>query len=181
MTYAFVGDSHMQALGPLLKRLLPNVTYHAKPGWSVKKWAQQPPQISADVTVFVLGGNDRERDPSKYEADVRNLLQSASGKVLWVGPSYAKGEIGTWHARTRELQRVLFSKLGIRWIDSYPWTKENLRSDGVHFTSAGYQTWAQELAREITAQRQLGYWWVLPLSGALALAVALRARARARA
>lgn len=177
MTPLFLGDSHMQVLGPLLKRAFPGSTYYAKPGWSVKKWAASPPDWGdADTAVIVLGGNDRERDPKKYEADVQRLLKGAPKNVIWIGPSYGKGDTGAWHARTRDLQRALFSKMGVRWIDSYPWTRENHRSDGVHFTNAGYRTWAEGLAAEIKAQRQLSYWWLLPLSGGVALALALRAR-----
>jgi hypothetical protein len=140
----------MQVLGPLLKRLLPNVTYYAQPGWSVKRWAAAPPKVTADRVIVVLGGNDREISKT-YAATLKKFLSTLQGKeVLWFGPSQAKGEIGAWHERTRQLQKSLLPEMGVRWIDSSPWTGSDYRSDGVHFTSKGYQRWAEGISGAVS-------------------------------
>lgn len=179
---AIIGDSHTQVLGPLLRRLLPNVVaVYANPGWSVKRWAAAPPDVSqADRVIVILGGNDRESSKT-YPATLRKFISNLQGKqVIWFGPSQASGDVGKYHEQTRKLQASILPGLVSSWVDSSPWTGSDHRSDGVHFTSKGYQRWAEGIAREVQASRQLSYWWLLPVTGVLALtgAVILHQRGR---
>lgn len=153
MKTAIIGDSHTQALGPLLRRLLPNVVaVYANPGWSVKRWAAAPPDVSqADRVIVILGGNDRETSKT-YPTTLQKFLVNLRGKqVIWFGPPQASGEIGTYHERTRQLQASLLPGMGVRWIDSTPWTGSDHRSDGVHFTSRGYQRWAEGITGAVNS------------------------------
>lgn len=173
MTYDLIGDSHMQALGPLLRRFLPTgsvLSVQAQPGWSVKRWAAAPPKVTADRVIVVLGGNDRETSKT-YAATLKKFLSTLQSKeVLWFGPSQAKGEIGAWHERTRQLQKSLLPGMGVRWIDSSPWTGSDYRPDGVHFTGKGYQRWAEGISGAVS-QAGTAQGSVIPWVGGGLLAV----------
>ncbi len=149
MAAVLIGDSQAQGLKPMLTRLMPGLRVEARPGWSEARWASVVADVvgGADTVIFQLGGNNR-RSGERYAQDVDALLRAAKGaRVLWIGPTRAlQGEVATWHERTAGMQRALLAARGVPWFDSRTVTQTGQRSDGVHFTPAGYARWGEALA-----------------------------------
>lgn len=157
---ALIGDSHMEALGPRLRQLLPAelgatvVRTEARRGWSAKRYRQTAaiPALAAgaDVVVIELGGNDASSGigPEEHARDVATLVRAAApAQVVWVGPGVTlRPELEAYRAPIREAQRQVVPALGGAWIDGQPLTRaQDLRSDRVHYTGPGYARWAAAL------------------------------------
>jgi len=167
-----IGDSHVEALGPRLMRLLPGVGlqplgYTARRGWSEARY-KAAGDVRAfarahgvpDVVVFSLGGNNQNFNATTYRGTVETLLTAArragASQIVWVGPasgtpsvSAAAADAAARHQRTAELQATLMPTLGVHWVDSRPLTLGGNAPDGVHFTRTGYDTWATSLVHEL--------------------------------
>jgi len=156
MRIALLGDSQMQGLAPHLKPALEamgaEVTHvTANQGWSTARFLGSGVVSSAtggsDLAILCLGGND-DYGPSEASAYLATLealrRQIQSPHVLWLGPATSMDtDVEARHLATARLQRELVPKLaGATWLDSRPYTTLHFRSDGVHFTSSGYELWA---------------------------------------
>lgn len=183
---AVFGDSHMEALGPRLSRSLPslgvvltNVT--ARRGWSVPGYlsAGDVPELvrGADVVVIELGGNDASlrRSPERHAEEVGRLLDQVGRekKVLWISPGVTlRADLESYRGPIRGAQKKVVEEAGGVWIDSRPLTSSGqLRSDGVHFSAAGYDQWAAGLQSKLAAaSTKAPRWWIGPaVAGGAAL------------
>lgn len=157
---ALIGDSHMEALGPRLRQLLPAqlgaivVRVEPRRGWSTKRYRQTGAvsalAAGADVVVIELGGNDASVGigPTEHARDVSALVRAAApAKVIWVGPGVTlRPDLEAYRAPIREVQRQVVPALGGAWIDGQSLTRaQDLRSDRVHYTAPGYERWATAL------------------------------------
>jgi len=166
--WVLVGDSHLHrvALGGHFISAIERagnqvVGVFQNNGWSLSRYhrtdlAQQLARLQPDVVLFSLGGNNRQAE-SDYRDSLRWALQAARAagarEIRWVGPATARDDLAPttarWHRATAEFQRRHLPPLaadvgvGLRWVDSLPITRAHHRDDGVHFTRAGYATWAQ--------------------------------------
>lgn len=160
-TLALIGDSHAQAIWPRVQRALASTEYsvvllEANPGWSEASYRSRAPELPAqlkqaapNVVVFGLGGN-AQKTGEAYAEDVRWLVAAAKDagakRIIWYGPATSVASINldaaTRHERTADAQKILLPELGVEWYDSRPLTMTEHRSDGVHFTPAGYDRWA---------------------------------------
>jgi lysophospholipase L1-like esterase len=167
-TLALIGDSHTQALWPRVsKALAPSgytvVLQEAQPGWSEASFRSKKSDLPArlvdarpEVVVIELGGN-AQKVGDAYAEDVRWLVSAAKDagaqRILWYGPATSVASINqdaaTRHERTAEAQKTLLPALGVEWHDSRPLTLTDQRSDGVHFTNAGYDRWAADIVASV--------------------------------
>lgn len=186
---AFIGDSHMQGLKPRLERMIPGANLlriEARPGWSARRYARSGdvPRLTrgADVVVFELGGNDASAgiSPIQHGEDVRKLIMQAQpAKVIWVAPGITgRSELEANRARLKPIQKKLVQAADGVWIDGHKLTdRKYLRSDLVHYTSAGYDAYAKALARKLARLGRGAPPWVLPVGvGAAAVGGLLLAR-----
>lgn len=157
-TINIIGDSHTGALGPRLKVLLePNdVDWDSFPGFSTARVLSElnarPPR-PADLTVIILGGNDFGNQASARVALVRFLRANKGGKLLWVGPAFAADEdVDVRHHAQAMAQAAQMPSLNVPWMSSAPATPTGHGRDGVHFTKAGYDTWAAAIATRIESE-----------------------------
>jgi lysophospholipase L1-like esterase len=189
-TIALVGDSHMEALGPRLKRALlaagaRSVSVVARRGWSARRYVQSVEGRAqlraagrADLVFIDLGGNNQEFRPGTYREQLRDLLEQVGrpSRVIWIGPPASSmdraPETAARHQKTAELQRSILPPWGVRWIDSRPFTRADWAPDGVHFTRAGYDRWAARLVKSFDATS--GVIWLL--AGILGVALVLGRR-----
>jgi len=164
MKINILGDSHVAALGPRLKKLLSadDVWFDAYPGFSTAKLMstleaqaefEGTKPRPADLTIVVLGGNDfGDRELARAHM-LEYLAEIGAGKILWVGPAYSKDTaVDARHRMQAESQANQFELLGVPWLDSYPATQHDHAADGVHFTSHGYDTWAEHIAEVVRKQ-----------------------------
>lgn len=187
---ALIGDSHMQALGPRLQRILGSrvVRVEAQPGWSTRSYlnAGTLPALArgADVVVVELGGNDASShmSPSAHATNVERVTEQVRpARVVWVGPGVtARADLEALRGPIRDAQKRVVEAGGDSWLDARPMTKlDELRTDGVHFSASGYDRWAQVLAMELTRERMtLGTgvpWWAGPVALGVAGLVAIGA------
>lgn len=167
-TLALIGDSHTQALWPRVsKALAPSgytvVLQEAQPGWSEASFRSKKSDLPArlaearpEVVVIELGGN-AQKVGDAYAEDARWLVTAAKDagakRILWYGPATSVASINqdaaTRHERTANTQSTLLPSLGVEWHDSRPLTLTDQRSDGVHFTSAGYDRWAADIVASV--------------------------------
>lgn len=174
-TVAIVGDSHMEALGPRLRRdLLARgarvLLVEARRGWSTARYVARrdvtiPP---ADIVVVELGGNDRPTTESSYASTIRAFLEMVPqrSKVIWVGPAVEATD-RVDHDRVAVLQRRILGRLGKTWWDARPMTSvADLRSDRLHFTARGYDAWATKLSDRLDSS---GLGPIVLAAGALVL------------
>jgi lysophospholipase L1-like esterase len=167
---ALVGDSHMEALGPRLRRALiakgaRHVLVEANRGKSAR-WYSRTSEgraalrraRAADVVIVELGGNNREFDRDTYLSMMGSVIAQVSGpgakKVIWVGPPASNParapEVAEFHEKTSRLQTIGARAAGAsRWIDSRPMTRSGWAPDGVHFTRDGYDRWASSLMKKL--------------------------------
>jgi lysophospholipase L1-like esterase len=163
-----IGDSHMEALGPRLQRLMPErldvqvVGVEARRGWSTRRYLQSGdlPRLrgDADVAVVELGGNDAAAriGPDAHATDVRRVMDVlAPARVIWVGPGVTtRADLESYRGPIRHAQKRTVEERGGSWIDSQPLTAEGkLARDGVHFTASGYTEWANALLGELHTPR----------------------------
>ncbi|HEY5657770.1 MAG TPA: SGNH/GDSL hydrolase family protein [Myxococcota bacterium] len=169
-----IGDSHVEALGPQLKRRLGllgvNVIgFTYRRGWSTGRYnrARDVARLvlkhgRPDVVVLSLGGNGRPRSRSGYEKIlirmVRAVRSTGVEHIVWNGPptslaavSKRSADAARRHEQNAEWQRELLPAMGVCWVDSRPMTKTGHARDGVHFTlRTGYPAWADQLAHELS-------------------------------
>ncbi len=146
-----LGDSHTEALGPQLRKLLSehDVRYQFFRGASTRRAAaKMAPPAGADAVVVELGGNDFSTAGGARKALVAALrLRNPGVPIIWFGPAHATNRsVGPRHDAQAVHQRRQLPELGVRWVDSRPWTKTGHRADGVHFTQGGYRPWAAKIA-----------------------------------
>lgn len=160
MRINIIGDSHTAALGPKLERLLKSddVWYRSYPGYSTARVTEELNAVRvrpADWTIVILGGNDFGARSGERLELLRWLESQYAGKVLWVGPAYAEDKaVNTRHYTQSVSQHDQFKRIGVHWMDSYPYTTANHRQDGVHFNDAGYTTWAKAIANHFNGLRR---------------------------
>lgn len=162
LTIALLGDSHMQALGPILEVMLEAdghrvIRKTANQGWSSARYLQsgliRGALEGAELAIIELGGNDRyvaEIGIQGYAVQLAQVrAQCPAPKVLWVGPGFTPDpEVGPDHNRAAAAQAKIVPKLpGCAWFDSRPYTQSGQRGtdttmERVHFTEAGYTAWA---------------------------------------
>jgi len=166
-TLALIGDSHTQALWPIVKSSLSGthevVLQEANPGWSEVSYRQKMPDLPSrlasarpDIVVIELGGNGTKTGEA-YAEDVRWLVDAAKAsgadRIIWYGPATTATGASTYvrdrHEQIANEQSRLLPSLGVEWHDSRPLTLTDQRSDGVHFTSAGYSRWAADVVNTI--------------------------------
>jgi lysophospholipase L1-like esterase len=191
---ALVGDSHAQVLWPVLRPSLTAQGHEvvlslANPGWSEAKYLTtdiggQLRSAAPDIVVFELGGNNQKMSEGAYVPDLQRLVafaKDAGAKtVIWFSPFHATtGDTARRHEASSEMQSRVLPSMGVRWVDTRPYSKTGHRSDGVHFSNEGYRQLAARMLPEIreTGMAQSG--WVLPVAlgmAVVAVAVALRVR-----
>ncbi len=161
---AFLGDSHMQALGPLMSSGLRERGYRpvgivARPGWSLRRYqlandvtvSLRP--MRPDVVVIVLGSNGYAvRSERRYRPRARWLVnavrRAGARRIVWIGPGSVDDEdeelvdVAATHQRAAELQMSILPTMGVDWLDSRDITRGHLRYDGYHYTLQGYHIWA---------------------------------------
>lgn len=161
---ALIGDSHMQALGPRLERLLSSsgvsvVRVEARPGESTRAYLSSGalPSLArgADVVLVELGGNDASAgiDAARHAADVQTAIDVLRpARVVWVGPGVTlRADLEARRAPLRPAQKAVVERAGGAWLDARAMTQtSDLRDDQVHFSAAGYDRWARALAAQLT-------------------------------
>ena len=187
---ALVGDSHTQAIWPIVSRALTGaglnvVLQEARPGWSEVTFRQKMPELPQrlkdarpDIVVIELGGNGYNKGAA-YEEDLLWLVNAAkdagADRIIWHGPATtAQGASDTVRARhnqAAEDQRALLPGLGVEWHDSRPLTTTDHRDDGVHFTMTGYNRWANDITSAVLAPATSGVPVGVWVAAALALVV----------
>lgn len=167
---AFVGDSHMQALGPRMAHTFAAegfepVGFVARQGWSTARYMRADDLLEElrpmrpDVVVVVLGSNDYGiRRARRLEPRVLWVVEAARAagacRVVWFGPpagdpdaSELAASVAANHDRIAELQREIFASSDVIWVDSRPFTRAHVRRDGFHLTLRGYDAWARIAAQ----------------------------------
>lgn len=192
---AIFGDSHMEALGPRLRRALPEkglqLTHvEARRGWSTRRYlgSGDIPGLTrgANVVIVELGGNDAAAHigPERHADDVARVIREvAPAKVIWVGPGVTlREDLERYRGPIRHAQKRVVESAGGAWIDSQPLTRTgDLRADEVHFSSGGYDHWTEQLVPKLMGARVGGgSGWVGPIAvagaGTLAFAAWLWSR-----
>lgn len=177
MNVTIMGDSHVEAMGPLLTRELPSVGvnvlgFTARRGWTVGRYlsagdvtrlVSDPESGSGgqpDAVIISLGGNDRRTSLSTYRRELERMVNAvrAAGvsRIVWVGPTHslqttaANRDAHARHERHAQWQQQVLPGLGVQWIDSRPMTQTGHAPDGLHYTiREGYPRWASQLKHEI--------------------------------
>jgi len=155
MKIGLIGDSHSQITFPILRDRLAKdgheiVEMVSNAGWSEDTYLSNPYEIyritdkKPDVVVVALGGNNQKLSNDVYEYIVNALLNRLGffdgTKIIWISPAYAKNiDVNRRHDWTTEW--LLSNHKRFVVIDSRPYTQENHRDDGVHFTKKGYDQW----------------------------------------
>lgn len=157
-----LGDSHMEVLAHDLTPLLAAqglevVCSEANPGKSTAWYVEQGKlgavvgHYKPDFLLIELGTNDQPN--ASYEATLRAAVEqvrrAGSTEILWFGPSFSTTSLVGRLGAIRERQGATLPALGVRWYDSFPMTQREHGPDGVHFTRAGYRSWASDMAAEI--------------------------------
>lgn len=195
---ALIGDSHSQALWPIVTRALERaghtvVLTEANAGWHEAKYRQNKPDLPArlaaarpEIVVIELGANGTKTGQA-YAEDVRWLVGAAKDagarRVIWHGPAAtaagASEGVARRHEQIANEQSVLMPTLGVEWHDSRPYTKTNHRDDGVHFTMTGYNIWGGQVINSVLAPAPMGQnVWLWVGLGALVIAGAVAYRMR---
>ena len=167
---ALIGDSHTQAIWPIVSRALTGAGFtvtlqEARPGWSELTYRQKMPDLperlkaaNPDIVVIELGGNGYTKGDA-YAEELRWLVQAAqdagADRVIWYGPATtaqgASASVTARHEQAAEDQSRLLPDLGVEWHDSRPLTTTDHRDDGVHFTMTGYNRWADDITSAVLA------------------------------
>jgi hypothetical protein len=162
MRIALIGDSHSQALWPIVRPALAAaghivVLQEANPGWSEAKYLSSTlgaklAGAKPDLVVYELGGNNMKMDMASYRNDALGLVQlakQAGASVLWLGPPSSNAAVAASTSARHEATANMQEQLGLDWVDSRPYTLSNHRSDGVHFDSTGYNNWAKSVLPQL--------------------------------
>lgn len=160
MKIGLIGDSHTEVYFPMLRRKLEAMGHTvvgevSKRGWATYSFNKDPSyfdQLSdAEAVVVSIGGNNHRLSDS-YKEHVDTFLRNVGfpkKRIIWVGPAIAlRQDVEDRHAWTTQwLKKNLPSS--IVFIDARDFTTVNHAPDGVHFTTAGYQLWADTIANKI--------------------------------
>jgi lysophospholipase L1-like esterase len=115
------------------------------------KFGAEVAQYKPDFLLIELGTNDQPN--ASYEATLRAAVEqvrrAGSTEILWFGPSYSSTSLEARLEAIRDRQEATLPALGVHWFDSFPMTQRGHGPDGVHFTQAGYRSWASGMAAEI--------------------------------
>lgn len=144
---ALIGDSYAVGLGPELAKLLPTFKYAGVVGTNTAEWATHASSCGTcgdwltafkpDVVLVSLGVNDGDTpNPANYQTIVRNL-HGIGARVVWIEPP----------AALNTPSRAVIDALGVPVV---PGTTVPLAADGLHPSGAGYATWAQQIATELS-------------------------------
>ena len=113
-----------------------------------------------DVFLVMLGTNDllqgasAKESADRMEAFLNQLLPHCKKILLICPPPMKRGawvptdELVAESIRLAEEYKFLAEKLNIPFVDTRHWNIE-LTFDGVHFTEAGHQTFAENLGKEL--------------------------------
>lgn len=168
----YIGDSHVQALGPRVREALGeryDVTTVAHAGKSSRWFAEGPleealARYEPDIVVLSLGGNDAIWGERSHEGYVREILAQvwkANAIPLWVGPFYAtRDDVAERHNETGDRLRFWLGNYGVPYLDGRPISQDaTLRSDGVHFSfdEAGYGHIARHISDWILRDPERAY------------------------
>jgi len=143
---ALIGDSYAVGLGPELAKIFPDFKFEGHSGTNTSQWANHAAacvqcgdwltKFKPEVVLVSLGVNDGDTpNKANYQTIVRGL-QGIGARVVWIEPP----------AAVASLSRPIIASLGVQTI---PATTTPLAADGLHPTSSGYRTWAQEIASEV--------------------------------
>jgi lysophospholipase L1-like esterase len=196
MKVALIGNSHAQALWPRVQSVLEAgghvVTLaRAEPGWTAARYrsegsiGEQLFQATPDYVIIELGANNWNRG-NGYLDDVKWLIDSAKAAgartVLWLGPPTPNAavapDIAKAHELTSNMQAANIPSLGAEWVDSRNWAWTGHGSDGVHYTLAGYDSWAEDILASFEANQRKFPIGVLVGVSVLALLAAIVYRVR---
>lgn len=160
---ALIGDSQAEALWPRIQKAAPTAQFvlvRAQRGWAEIHYnkegrlAQELKAAAPDIVVVELGGNNSLTTEARYRPESDRLLASVREakpkRILFLGPAAATKEPYKSNKEwTRSFQSAyLASQPDITWIDSFPYTQSG-HTDGVHFNSSTYDTWAAAIARHL--------------------------------
>lgn len=152
-----------------------------------------------DATLLIFaGGNDNDvlatgSRTDQYRQTLRDIVKTIARKsaaagvtirVVWFGPVFA---LEPWnaeqHPQAQRVQRSALSpsavrrdvaeipgaSVSLRWIDSFPLTRDLARPDNVHLTAANYRIFAERALHAasgggtgklaLTALAAVGGWW----------------------
>lgn len=165
MKIALIGDSHSQAVFPLLSRMLKEagndiVLQISKPGWDILSFQKEGKlesllsEAKPDMVIYSLGGNNQELSEtyiSKLDW-IAGIARSANEnvKIVYVGPAKSlRADVERRHFFTNNIIKRYCSENGIKFIDVYPVTTNGHRDDKVHFDSNTYKKWASYVMNNI--------------------------------
>lgn len=168
---AFVGDSHMTILGPMMERRVRTcaqpVGIVSRVGWSLRRYrlagdlAMTLRVMRPTVVVVALGSNDYGiAHVRRYRPRVRWILdavrQSGARRIVWISPPAVDAErsdvtarVAAVHRRVGAMQREVVPALGAEWIDAWPVTAGYNGRDGYHLTRRGYRRLAAVAADRV--------------------------------
>lgn len=135
-----VGDSHVEALGPALKRLVA-VEWLAKRGESVSSFAIKHGPTATELAkkstlVLVSLGSNGEAS-AKDASDLHRKLTGSGSPVIWLPPPAEKGA-------------KVAKALKEAGVPAFIWSApSSLVRDGIHLTPEGYSCWAKEIWRTL--------------------------------
>jgi len=178
MKYALFGDSHAQAVFPILEQKIHDngdevVISKPMAGWTLAKHLENDfesllASSNADVLLLSLGGNNANLSPS-YGNTVQQALDIAKRygvkKIYWVSPATAiRNDVQIRHEWTANWLKSNLPKK-VRFIDIRPITQNGHREDGVHFTSDKYKEWAELVSDYLLTKNAITLipkwtWWV---------------------
>ena len=158
MNVLLIGDSHSQVYFRFLLPLIESeghtvISQISKPGWATYSFNEQPQTLSsganADVVLVSLGGNNSLLNDAQYGNAVTTFLSNIgypNKRVVWVGPAISlQPSVENRHQWTADWLKQNLPK-DITFIDARDFTATGHGSDGVHFTTEGYERWANEIA-----------------------------------
>ena len=159
MKYAMFGDSHAQAVFPVVGQLLSSLGHDvlAKPmaGWTLRRHLDDGldtivSQFKPDVLLLSLGGNNQDLTDN-YRQNIDEVLsiarQNNVRKVVWVSPAWSiRDDVQKRHEWTSNYLKSNLPRR-VKFVDIRPITKDGHRSDGVHFTSQKYNQWAELVSK----------------------------------
>ena len=172
-----IGDSQGEGLVPTLVPLLEAkgmrvAGVYVQRGMSLQNmramsWravsARAVASVSTDALIVILGGNNRLSRIEEYSEEVRWFLREVAGRprqIWWIGPAAtATPGVEDPHRRTGLLQKAIFDgSRKVAWLDGWSMTSRGVQfaPDGLHFTRAGYATWARRLADALPPGTPLG-------------------------